>query len=64
MNDMNNVVDPIIQTCSGITRGRVLNGELYTQGLQKLIYLHLFTDCVCSHDVGEIFMKQSVNICR
>ena len=25
---------------SQITRGRVLNGELYTQRLQKLIYLH------------------------
>ena len=30
---------------SGITRGRVLNGELYAQKLQNLIYLHLFTDC-------------------
>ena len=28
-----------------ITRGRVLNGELYVQRLQKLIYLHIFTDC-------------------
>ena len=35
----------IIQICYGITRGRVLNGELYAQRLQKLIYLHLFTDC-------------------
>ena len=31
--------------CSGITRGSVLNGELCAQRLQKLIYLHLFTDC-------------------
>ena len=31
----------MIQVCSGITGGRVLNGELYAQGLQKLIYLHL-----------------------
>ena len=31
--------------CSGITRGRVFNGELYAQRFQKLIYLHLFTDC-------------------
>ena len=30
----------IIQICSGITRGKVLNGELYTQRLQKLIYLY------------------------
>ena len=35
----------IIQICSGITRDRVLNGELYSQRLQKLVYLHLFTDC-------------------
>ena len=42
----------IIQICSGITRGRVLNGELYAQRLQKLIYLHLSTDC---------FMKISVH---
>ena len=27
----------IIQICSGITRGRVLNEELYAQRLQKLI---------------------------
>ena len=27
-------------TCSGM-----LNGELYAQRLQKLIYLYLFTDC-------------------
>ena len=25
--------------------GRVLNGELYVQRLQKLIYLHLFANC-------------------
>ena len=31
-------------TCSGITHGRVLNGELYAQTFQKLIYLHSFTD--------------------
>ena len=35
----------IIQLCSGITPGTVLSGELYAQRLQKLIYLHLFTDC-------------------
>ena len=33
------------QMCSGITPGRVLNGELYAHTLQKLIYLHLSTDC-------------------
>ena len=31
----------MIQTCSGITSGRVLNGDLYAHRLQKLIYLHL-----------------------
>ena len=35
----------MIKICSGITRGRVLNGELYVQRLQKLIYLHSSTDC-------------------
>ena len=34
-----------IQICSGITNGRVLNGELYAQRLQKLIYLHLLIGC-------------------
>ena len=43
----------VIQICSGITCGRVLNGELYTQRLQKLIYLHSYTDC---------FMKISVHV--
>ena len=35
----------MIQICPGITSGRVLNGELYAQRLQKLIYLHLLTGC-------------------
>ena len=35
----------MIQICSGITSDRVLNGELYTQRLQKLIYLHLLAGC-------------------
>ena len=35
----------IIQNGSGITDGAVLNGELYAQKLQILIYLHLFTKC-------------------
>ena len=33
----------IIQICSGITRGRVLNGELYTQRFKKLICIRLQT---------------------
>ena len=43
----------MIQICSGITRGRVLNGELYTQRLQKLMYPCLSTDC---------FMKISLHV--
>ena len=35
----------MIQICSGITSGRVLNGELYAQRLHKLIYLPLLTGC-------------------
>ena len=35
----------LIQMCSGITRGRGFNGELYAQRFHKLIYLHLFADC-------------------
>ena len=31
----------IIQICYGIICGRVYNGELYAQRLQKLIYVHL-----------------------
>ena len=38
-------INYIIQIYSGITCSRVLNGELYAQILQKLIYLYLFTDC-------------------
>ena len=49
-------LENISQICSGITRGGVLNGELkYALRLQKLIYLHLPTDC---------FMKISVQLCR
>ena len=35
----------MIQICSGITRGRVLNAELFTQRFKKLIHLHWPTDC-------------------
>ena len=35
----------IVQICSGITSGRVLNGELSAQRFQKLFHLHIFTDC-------------------
>ena len=39
------MIHDIIQMCSGITHGRVLNGDFYAQRFQNLIYLHLFTDC-------------------
>ena len=56
----------LIQIYSGITSGRVPNGELYTQRLQKLTYLYLSTGCLVKmslHSSGreegrEIFMKQ------
>ena len=51
-----------IQICSEITRGRVLNGELYAQRLQKLIYLHLSTDCfmqISLHSSGQKNRKQN-----
>ena len=35
----------VIQMCSGITRGSVLNAELYALRFQKLIDVHLFADC-------------------
>ena len=38
-------VDSYNSDCSGITRGRVLNGQLYAQRLQTIIYLPLSTDC-------------------
>ena len=38
-------INLIIKIYSRITRGRVLNGVLYAQRLQKLIYLHLFAEC-------------------
>ena len=31
----------LLQIFSGITRGKMLNGKLYTQSLQKSIYLYL-----------------------
>ena len=44
-NGKYNMHNRIIQIRSEITRGRVLNGELYAQRFQKLLYLHLFSDC-------------------
>ena len=65
-------MENIIQIYSGITRGRVLNGELSAQRLQKLI--HLFVYRLFHEDFSPIIrnfvsmigenMKQSVNKCR
>ena len=43
VNKNNNVTK--IQICSGITRNRVRNVELDAQKLQKLLNVHLSTDC-------------------
>ena len=51
----------MIQIYSGITSGRVLNGELYAQRLQKLIYLHLLTGCfmkICLQSSEKTAWKQ------
>ena len=51
--------------CSGITRGRMLNRELYAQTIQKLIHLHLFhedfsaitgTNTVAAVDTATVFV--------
>ena len=39
-NQLSTIKGYIIQICSGITCGIVLNGELNAQRLQKVIYLH------------------------
>ena len=47
----------IIQIYFGIAHRRVLNGELCTQRLQKLIYLCLSSDCfikIFLHSLGQI----------
>ena len=46
---MQSLMFHIIEMCSGITHGRVLNDELYAQRFQKLIYVHLFTYCFMVH---------------
>ena len=44
----------IIQLCSGIVHGKVLNGEFYLQRFQNIIFLDLFTDC-CHEDFSSNF---------
>ena len=51
----------IIQIYSGITSGKVLNGELYTQRLQKLIYLY-FVFCLCGLNLKRMTdCRQNIN---
>ena len=57
LNQKYNSFVHIIQICSGITCGRVLNGEFYAQRLQKLDYRSP-VDC------REIYMTQPVDKCR
>ena len=38
----------------------VLNGELYAQRFQKLIYLHLFTDCFMKSSPYELNRRNIV----
>ena len=46
---------------SGITSGRVLNGELlYT----KILEVNLFAFAICPVEWGEISTKQSVGKCK
>ena len=55
------------------TRGRVLNGELYTHRLQKLIYLYLSTgykyrhinSCnLCVYDAIYMLLSRAWDPCR
>ena len=54
-----NIHVPIIHLCSGITCGRVLNGELCAQRFQKLLYLHLFTE-LFHEDLSSVIRKYTV----
>ena len=51
---------------SGITSGRVLNGELlYTKILEVNLFAFAYsTHAICPVDWGEISMKQSVGKCK
>ena len=55
---------------SGITSGRVLDGELlYTKILEVNLFAFAYrlfhsTHAICPVDWGEIFMKQSVGKCK
>ena len=54
-------INYIMQMCSGITRGRALNGELYAQRLQKLIYLHLINSISADKLTSELFGQYKLN---
>ena len=57
-----NTLLSIIQICSGITCGRVFNGELYAQKLQKLIYLHLSSDCFMKISLHSSGLHETNNL--
>ena len=50
----------IIQICSGITRGRLFNGEHYAQILQKLIYLQLLINKLFNWHLCILLLVQGV----
>ena len=56
----------IIQIYFGITCGRVLNGELYAQSLQKLIYLHMSMDSFMTISLQSTELKRNLHetVCR
>ena len=54
---INNLLNPTIQMYSGITCSRVPNGEFYAQRFQKLISLHLLTNCFIKISPRSLFRR-------
>ena len=54
----------MINNCSRITYGRVLNGKLYAQRLKELLFCILFTGCFMkqSNDEVELHIKHNIHI--
>ena len=53
-------MENLFQLCSGITRGRVFNGELYAERFQKLI-LRLFK---LFHENLSLILKLTIYMCK
>ena len=51
-----------VQLCSGITYGRMLNGEFNAQRFQELIYLYLFTELL-HKDHSTVVQTNKAMIC-